>query len=145
MSTKHEAALQALHGVLDAALAVSVTLEEERPASVPEAGLADLSGSEPQELDRRLGAGVIEWQQDCLLVLIADGTGRRATIEALLAAAGAAVAADRTLGGAVDWTEIGAPETAPETALAGTATARDVSVTFTLFYETSDNPLEGTP
>lgn len=148
MTTKHETVLQALHGVLDAALTAAVTLEEERPASVPAGGLADVSGTDPQELDRRLGngsGGVIEWQRDCLLVLIAEGSGRRAAIEAMLSDAGAAIEADRTLGGAVDWTEIGPPETAPETALVGTATARDVTVTFSLFYETGANPLEAYP
>lgn len=143
MTTKHEAAAQALHAVLVAALPIPIELDDERADDVPPAGLAALLSGDTQELDRRLGVdGKIEWQQDAELVLIASAAARRAVIEGLLAQAGAALAADRTLGGAVDWVEIGAPEPSPESALPGAASARGVRVTMSLFYETGPNPLE---
>lgn len=142
MTTRHEAAVQALHGVLSAALPVAIDLDDESVSDVPASGLATMTSGDPEEQGFRIGANVIEWQQDVDLALIAIGPDRRATIESLLPLVGDAVTADPTLGGVVEWTEISGPENVPESAIPGASAARGVAVTFSLFYSTGPNPLE---
>jgi len=55
-------------------------------------------------------------------------------------AIGAAIAADRTLGGAVDWAQPGAPEF-EDVEFEGAAAARAASVPVTLFFTVAGSPL----
>ena len=60
-----------------------------------------------------------------------------AALDALLMEIGSALAADRTLGGLVDWTEWSAPQTR-DLAIDGAAGLKGAMVTVTLHYASSD-------
>ncbi|WP_297857071.1 hypothetical protein [Elioraea sp.] len=70
----------------------------------------------------------------------ATPAARNALLDALLVAIGAAIAADRTLGGAVDWAQPGAPEF-EDVEFEGAAAARAASVPVALFFTVAGSPL----
>jgi NAD/NADP transhydrogenase alpha subunit len=72
-------------------------------------------------------------------VLIQKATGRDAAFDALCAAIGARIAADRTLGGLCDWCEAEAPEPVEITAEGGEP-IKAATVAVILTYSTA-NPL----
>jgi hypothetical protein len=65
---------------------------------------------------------------------------RGAALDGLLAAIGAAIASDRTLGGAVEWSQPSAPSFT-DAEFEGAGAARAATVPVTLWFTTTDTPL----
>jgi hypothetical protein len=143
MPTRHEAILQDLEAVLSAHPA-EVTLEQDLPGECPVGGLLNIQPEDPVEAGFVLGAGVREWRRDVSLELIvrdSDPQARREKFDAaLVAIADLVMGAD--LSGKISFLLLGAPEGAEEIPMADIAILRGAVVPVTLFYETSDNPME---
>jgi hypothetical protein len=63
-----------------------------------------------------------------------------AALDSLLTAIGAAIASDRTLGGAVEWSQPGAPSFT-DAEFDGAAAARAATIPVNLWFTTTDTPL----
>lgn len=138
MTGARAAALAALHDTLAEIDGPTVARGGARPVSVPAGGLVILRDGELGEPEVTLGPVSYLWHHRAQLeVLITEDDAQ--TLDALLRAVGDAIAADPTLGGAVDWAEPSAPET-EDLAVEGSAEIRAALVTVTLVYP-STTPL----
>ena len=143
MPTKDEAAVVAVLSVLAAGLTPQVTREEFLPKKIPSAGVANVTSADPQEIGRRFSPTVIEWE---LVVAVSlafqdmDEATRRAGLSDLIDQVGTALT-DVTLGGVVDFMDIGAPEQTDTTGIEGGAAVIGCEIALKLYYETPGNPL----
>jgi hypothetical protein len=143
-----EAAIAALHGRLATALAGRnpaplVLRGDTVPQRQPAGGLIVIRDGETVEETAILSplAWAIEHRAEVeVTVGGATPAARNALLDALLVAIGAAIAADRTLGGAVDWAQPGAPEF-EDVEFEGAAAARAASVPVALFFTVAGSPL----
>lgn len=143
MTTRQEAILEALLAALSPHPA-QVIREEVLPQRCPEAGLVNLVPGDPVEQGVHLGTGTREWMAQHSLECVVqapDAAQRNAALDALLAAL-PDLLADPTLGGLADFLLIGAPESADHVPIEGAATAKGCVVPITVFFETSQNPME---
>lgn len=102
MPTTRETVLAALHTRLQP-LAATVLRDEALPERIPPSGLIILRDGEPGEPEMTLSPLRYHYQHRAELeVIVQAGTGRASTFDALIAAIGAALAADQTLGGLCD-------------------------------------------
>lgn len=140
MTTRREAALQALAARLAAIPGVTLRRNDEKPATVPPGGLIILHDGDPGVPEVSLSPPRYWWEHETeaqVIVQKAPQTARTAALDDLLAAIGAALAGDRTLGGAVSHCEPGAPR--PDEVTADGATPiRGAVLTIVLSYDTSD-------
>jgi hypothetical protein len=143
-----EAAIAALLGRLQTALASRhpaplVLRNETVPQRLPPGGLVVVRDGETVEETALLSplAWAIE-HRAAVEVTVAGATpaARTALFDALLVAIAAAVTADRTLGGAVEWAQPGAPEF-EDVEVEGAAAARAASVPVALFFTVAGSPL----
>ncbi|MCS0501381.1 hypothetical protein [Ancylobacter mangrovi] len=138
--SKRETALAALAGVLRAALAgADVKRNVAVPVECGPGGLVILYDGEPGEPEVTLSPPSYAYEHAASLNVFVDlmpGDEGSSRLDALLADIGAALDADRTLGGAVDHLEPSAPDTdnLPSEAGASLTAAR---VTVTLIYTTT--------
>ncbi|MEP0155248.1 hypothetical protein [Pseudophaeobacter sp.] len=143
MPTPHEAILDALMAELETH-AADVIQEEELPQVCPANGLINLVPEDPVEAGVSLGTGAREWSRQVGLEVIVkheDAASRRNAIEdALVQLAG--LITGSSLGGTATYLLIGPPERADDIPMAGAVDLRGAVVSVTLFYETSDNPME---
>jgi hypothetical protein len=137
-----ETALAALSVRLSAALAArnpapKVLRNETVPQRLPPGGLVVVRDGETVEETPILSplAWAVEHRAE-VEVVAASG----ATLDALLVDIAAAIAGDRTLGGAVEWTQPGAP-TFDDAETEGAAAARAASVPVTLSFTVAGSPL----
>jgi hypothetical protein len=137
-----ETALAALHSRLGAALAArspapKVLRNETVPQRLPPGGLVVVRDGETVEETPILSplAWAIEHRAE---VEVVATTG--ALLDALLVDIAAAIAGDRTLGGAVEWTQPGAPSF-DDAETEGAAAARAASVPVTLSFTVAGSPL----
>lgn len=143
-----EAAIAALHGRLAAALAtrnpVPLVLRGETvPQRLPLGGLVVIRDGETVEETAILSplAWAIEHRAEVeVTVGGATSAGRATLLDALLVDIAAAITADRTLGGAVEWAQPGAPDF-DDVEFEGAAAARAASVPVTLFFTVAGSPL----
>lgn len=141
MSSAREAALAALAATLDAALPVPVLRDEPWPERVPPAGLVMVR-------DGRLSSATvilsplsyIHEHEAEVEAIVPAGAHDRAALDALLVAIGAALAADRSLGETVDYTDVSAPDLDAFT-VGEAAAVRSGRVGVTLTFTTADTPL----
>ena len=143
MPTRREEVLTALFARLREVPGAAVKREEPLPEKVPAAGLVTLRDGDPGEPEVLLSPLTYLWQHQAEIEVIVQQTpadAATAALDALLADVGAALAADRTLGGLVDWIEWGAPRTR-DLAIDGAACLKAATVTVTLHYASAD-PLE---
>lgn len=143
-----EAAIAALAAQLTAALATldpapTVLRNETLPQRIAEGGLVVVRDGETTEETAILSP--LRWQIEHraeVEVIVTGGTqaDRAKALDGLLAAIGAAIAGDRSLGGAVDWAQPGAPSFT-DAAFDGAAAARAATVPVTLWFTTTDTPL----
>jgi hypothetical protein len=137
-----EAALLALHQRLQAVPDATVLRNEVLPAKIPAGGLVILRDGEQGEAEVTLNPVTYLWQHRSDLEVVvgaATAAARDAVLDALLVAIGEALTSDPTLGGAVEWSEAGAPRT-EDFAIEGAAAIKGAVVPVTLIY-TSANPL----
>lgn len=146
MATRHEAAVLALRAAL-AGLPAQVLRQEVLPQRCPPGGVVNLVPKEPEEQDRRLGSGVIEWRRAVdleVVVQAATSDQRAAALDALLAQIGEALFGQR-LGGLVDYLDLGPPVEAEMIPMEGAQALAGATVEVALLYETSGNPMETMP
>lgn len=137
--TRREDVLTALLGCLQAVPAAIVKREEPLPEKVPTGGLIILRDGDPGEPEVLLSPLTYLWQHRADIEIIVQKAPDEApaALDALLAAVGSALGADRTLGGLVDWVEWSAPQTR-DLAIIGAAGLKGAVVTVTLHYASSD-------
>jgi hypothetical protein len=143
-----DTALAALHARLQTALAArnptpTVLRGETTPQRIPPGGLVVVQDGETVEETAILSP--LAWQVEHraeVEVTVAGATpaARAALLDAILVVIGAALAADRTLGGAVEWAQPGAP-TFEDAEVEGAAAARAALVPVTLWFTAAGSPL----
>ena len=137
MPTTRETILSALHVLLQTQPA-PVLRGEVLPERVPAAGLLILRDGDPGEPSVSLSPLRYHYQHRAELeAIIQTGTGRDAAFDALVAGAGSALAADRTLGGLCDWVEAEAPRPV-DLAIDGAATLKAAVIPIVLHYVSAD-------
>lgn len=137
MPTRLETILQALEQVL---LATGIKVERNTPIpeEVPASGLIILRDGDPGEPIVTMSPLAYEYEHRAEVeVYVQKAKGREAVIDAAKTALGAAITADRYLGGTCDWIEAGAPETAAF-ALEGAAPMLSQRIPLTIVYVTTD-------
>ncbi|WP_198369498.1 hypothetical protein [Roseomonas rosulenta] len=143
-----EAAIAALHGRLVAALATRnpaplVVRGETVPQRLPPGGLVVIRDGETVEETAIFSplAWAIEHRAE-IEVTVAGATpaARTALLDALLVDIAAAIIADRTLSGAVEWAQPGAPGF-EDVEFEGAAAARAALVPVTVFFTVAGSPL----
>jgi hypothetical protein len=137
-----EAALLALHQRLQLVPGATVLRNEVLPAKLPAGGLVIVRDGDPGEPEVTLNPVSYLWQHRAELEVVveaATAAARDAALDALLVAIGATLTSDPPLGGAVDWSEAGAPRT-EDLAIEGAAALKGAVVPVTLVY-TSTQPL----
>ena len=109
MPTARETILTALHARLQP-LSATVLRDEVLPERIPAAGLIILRDGQPGEPEVTLSPLRYHYQHRAELeVVVQAGTGRVSAFDDLIAAIGAVLDADRSLGGLCDWIEPEAP------------------------------------
>lgn len=136
MPTLHETILGALHPRLSA-LPAPALRGDVLPERVPAAGLLILRDGEPGEPEVTLSPLRYHDQHRAEIEAVVQGAARDATFSTLYASIGAAIAADRTLGGLCDWLEAEAPRPV-DLAVDGAASRKAAIIPAILHYSTSD-------
>ena len=108
MPTRRETILAALHAGLSV-LPATALRGEVLPERVPTAGLMILRDGEPGEPGVTLSPLRHHYLYRAEIEAVVQGPDRDTTFAALCASIGAAIFADRTLGGRCDWIEAEAP------------------------------------
>ena len=136
MPTTRETVLAALQARLQT-LAALVLRDEVLPERIPPAGLLILRDGQPGEPEVTLSPLRYHYQHRAELeVVVQAGTGRASAFDTLIAAIGAVLDADRTLGGICDWIEPEAPASV-DLPSEGAATLKAAVITVVLHYTTT--------
>ena len=137
MPSRRETILAALHARLQT-LAAPVLRGEVLPERIPAAGLIILRDGKPGEPEVTLSPLTYFYEHQAELeVVIQAGNGRDILFDALSAAIGIALAADRTLGGLCDWVEAEAPEPV-DLPIEGAAALKAAVIIVVLHYASPD-------
>ena len=136
MPTTRETILTAVHARL-AALFATVLRDEMLPERIPSAGLIILRDGQPGEPEVTLSPLRHHYQHRAELELVVQaGIDRAGAFNDLIAAIGAALEADRTLGSLCDWVEPEAPA-AVDLPVEGAAALKAAVITVVLHYTTT--------
>jgi len=108
MPTPRETILTALHARLSA-LPATALRGDVLPERVPAEGLLILRDGEPGEPEVTLSPLAYHYQHRAEIEALVQGANRDAAFDTFTASIGAALAADRTLGGLCDWVEAEGP------------------------------------
>lgn len=136
MTTTRETILAALQARLQP-LAALVLRDEVLPERIPAAGLIILRDGQPGEPEVTLSPLRYHYQHRAELeVVVQAGNGRASAFDDLVAAIGAALEADRTLGGLCDWVEPEAPGSV-DLPVEGAAALKAAVITVVLHYTTT--------
>ena len=136
MPTPRETILTALHARLSA-LPATALRGEVLPERVPVEGLLILRDGEPGEPEVTLSPLRYHYQHRVEIEAVVQGTDRDAAFDTLCASIGAALSADRTLGGLCDWVEAEVPQPV-DLPIEGAASLKAAVIRVSLFYTTSD-------
>ena len=136
MPTSRESILTALHILLQA-LPATALRGEVLPERVPAAGLLILRDGEPGEPEVTLSPLRYHYQHRAEIEAVVQGSDRDAIFDNLIASIGAAITADRTLGGLCDWVEAEAPRPV-DLPIEGAASLKAAVVPVVLHYSTAD-------
>ena len=148
MTSMREAAIAALHDALQAAVAEmdpapTLLRNETVPQRLPPGGVLVLQDGETEEATAMLSPLAYALRHRAELEVTVGGTDeseRIARLEAILAGISAALIADRTLGGAVEWSEPGPPLIEP-VPVEGAAGLKSALLPITLWFTAPDSPL----
>ncbi len=136
MPTARETILAALHARLQS-LDALVLRDDVLPERIPSAGLIILRDGQPGEPEVTLSPLRYHYQHRAdLEVVVQAGTGRSNAFDTLIASIGAALEADRTLGGLCDWVEPEAPASV-DLPVEGAAALKASVITINLHYTTT--------
>jgi hypothetical protein len=147
MSTR-EQVLDALQAVLETALGAAPAGPVEGRnlkllGRIPTVGLVILRDGDPGDPETTLSPLTYHFEHRATIDVLVDGAhyateaARDVAFAALLAALGAAVVADRTLGGLCDWIEPQAPEIVHER-IEGAEALKAAGIAIALHYATTD-------
>ena len=136
--TPRETILAELHGRLSA-LPATALRGDVLPERVPAEGLLILRDGEPGEPEVTFSPLAYHYQHRAEIEAVVQGTERDAAFDTLCAGIGAALAADRTLGGLCEWVEAEAPRPV-DLAVEGAASLKAATIAVVLHY-TTDDPL----
>lgn len=142
MASKREQIIEAVMTTIAAALpGVKVERNADKPERIPLNGLVvirDGEAGEPEEVTLSPLTYFYAHRVGVEIAVLADASAsREQRLDAILGAIGAAVAANRTLGGLVDFVEVTAPFT-DDLEADGAYSARWASVDLIVHFETSD-------
>ena len=136
MPTNRETVLAALHARL-LQLAALVLRDGVLPERIPATGLIILRDGQPGEPEVTLSPLRFHYQHRAELeVVVQAGTGRASTFDDLITSIGAALDADRTLGGLCDWVEPEAPASV-DLPVEGAEALKAAVITVVLHYTTT--------
>ena len=136
MPTTRETVLCALHARLQL-LAALTLLDEVLPERIPAAGLIILRDGQPGEPEVTLSPLRYHSQHRAELEVVVQAPNGRATaFDSLIATIGAALEAERTLGGLCDWVEPEAPASV-DLPIEGAAALKAAVITVVLHYTTT--------
>ena len=107
------------------------------PERVPAEGLLILRDGEPGEPEVTLSPLAYHYQHRAEIEAVVQGTDRDAAFDTLIATIGAALSADRTLGGLCDWVEAEAPRPV-DLPVEGAASLKAAVIPVVLHYSTAD-------
>ena len=139
MPTTRETVLAALDARLQP-LAALVLRDEVLPERISTGGLIILRDGQPGEPEVTLSPLRYHYGHRAELeVVVQVGTGMASAFDTLIAAIGAALEADRTLGGICDWVEPEAPASV-DLPIEGAAAVKAAVITVLLHY-TTNGPL----
>lgn len=136
MATIRETILAALHTRLSA-LSATVLRGDVLPERVPAVGLLMLRDGDPGEPEATLSPLTYHYQHRAEIEAVVQGASRDTAFDTLCANIGAALAADRTLGGLCDWVEAEAPQPV-DLPVEGAATLKAAVIPVILRYSTAD-------
>ena len=141
--TARETAVAALHTAIAASVSASLALVQ-RNTALPEemgaVGLVIVRDGNPGQPEFTHSPAVWHYEHTAEVECFAQGntdTARDTAIDAILAAVGTAISADRTLSGAVEYAQEGAPMDMTDIGPDGANPVRGTVVPITLFYSTS--------
>jgi hypothetical protein len=136
MPTTRETVLAALQARLQPLAALTLR-DEVLPERIPAAGLIILRDGLPGEPEVTLSPLRYHYQHRAELeVVVQLRTGRASAFDSLIAAIGAALEADRTLGGLCDWVEPEAPASV-DLPMEGAAALKAAVIAVVLHYTTT--------
>lgn len=144
MPSTHETAISALVAAL-APLFADVLREAELPHACPAEGLVNVQPADPEEGEQHLGTGTREFERDIELECVVQGSdaeARDAALDVLLRSVAAQLLADRSLGGAVTYLRVEAPQGTDVVPMDGAESLKGAVLPVTIYYETPDNPME---
>jgi hypothetical protein len=131
-------ALDALEAVVGAALtAANKKLFRGGDVDATTAGVVIMSDGDPGEPEVILSPRCYAWEHTVPFEITAKGDNRRATVKAIIDLFPPALAADPTLGGAVDFASLETGWTADDYAMDGVETEYSAKLTVTLSYVTA--------
>ena len=136
MTSKRETILTALFARL-LALPATALRGDVLPERVPAAGLLILRDGEPGDPEVTLSPLRYHYQHRAEIEAVVQGSTRDAAFDALCASIGAAIAADRTLGGLCDWVEAEAPRPV-DLPIEGAASLKAAVIPVILHYSAAD-------
>ncbi len=136
MPTPRETILAALHARLSA-LPATALRGDVLPERVPTVGLMILRDGEPGEPGVTLSPLRYHYQHRAEIEAVVQGADRDMTFAALCASIGAAISADRTLGGRCEWVEAEAPRPV-DLPVDGAASLKAAVIHVILHYTTAD-------
>jgi hypothetical protein len=136
MPTSRETILTALHSRLSA-LPATVLRGGVLPERVPAVGLLILRDGNPGEPEVTLSPRMYHYQHRAEIEAVVQGASLDASFDTLCARIGAALAADRTLGGLCDWVEAEAPEPV-DLPIEGAASLKAAIIPVVLHYSVGD-------
>ena len=136
MPTTRETVLAALHARLQPLAALTLR-DEVLPERIPAAGLIILRDGQPGEPEVTLSPLRYHYQHRAEIEAVVQGADRDAAFDTLIASVGAAIAADRTLGGLCDWVEAEAPRPV-DLPVEGAASLKAAVIPVVLHYSTAD-------
>lgn len=142
MPSRSETILVALHAALRTALEPATRVERNLslPSRIPAGGIAILMDGDPGEPEQTLGIVAYHYDHVAEVEIVVDKAVDResdAAFDRIKLAIGAALAADRTLGGLVDWMEAAAPRPL-EVPVEGTLGLKAAALPIRLEYSTPD-------
>jgi hypothetical protein len=136
MPSSRETILTALHVRLSA-LPATALRGEVLPERIPASGLLILRDGEPGQPEVTLSPLSYHYQHRAEIEAVGQSADRDAAFDTLTAGIGAAIAADRTLGGLCDWVEAEAPRPV-DLPVEGAASLKAAVILVVLHYSTSD-------
>ena len=136
MPSTRETILTALHARLSA-LPATALRSDVLPERVPTEGLLILRDGEPGEPEVTLSPLAYHYQHRAEIEAVVQGTDRDTIFAALCTSIGAAISADRTLGGRCDWIEAEAPRPV-DLPVEGAASLKAAVIPIILHYTSAD-------